>query len=53
MRTLLVDGSSLRTDFRVVGYHERVNLMLEESAAVVTAKEDLPRVLGSLLAASG
>nr|WP_303714147.1 nucleoside 2-deoxyribosyltransferase [Methanoculleus marisnigri] len=44
---------ALRTDFRVVGYHERVNLMLEESAAVVTAKEDLPRVLGSLLAASG
>jgi len=40
---------ALRTDFRIAGHHERVNLMLEESAAVVTAKEDLPRVLGSLL----
>jgi nucleoside 2-deoxyribosyltransferase len=44
---------ALRTDFRVVGHHEQVNLMLEESAVVVTTKEDLPRVLGSLLAASG
>ena len=43
---------ALRTDFRVVGHHERVNLMLEESAAVVTKKEDLPRALGSLLPAS-
>jgi nucleoside 2-deoxyribosyltransferase len=43
---------ALRTDFRVAGRYERVNLMLEESATVVTAKEDLPRVLGSLLAAS-
>ncbi len=41
---------ALRTDFRIAGYHERVNLMLEESAAVVTAKEDLPTALGSLLA---
>ncbi len=39
---------ALRTDFRIAGHHERVNLMLEESAAVVTAKEELPRVLGSL-----
>ncbi|MCM2465067.1 nucleoside 2-deoxyribosyltransferase [Methanoculleus oceani] len=44
---------ALRTDFRVVGHHERVNLMLEESATVVTKKEDLPRVLGSLIKASG
>ncbi len=44
---------ALRTDFRVVGHHERVNLMLEESATVVTAKEDLPRALGSLFLASG
>ena len=44
---------ALRTDFRVVGHHELVNLMLEESAVVTTAKEDLPRVLGSLLEASG
>jgi nucleoside 2-deoxyribosyltransferase len=44
---------ALRTDFRIAGHHERVNLMLEESARVVTAKEDLPRALGSLLSASG
>ena len=44
---------ALRTDFRIAGHHELVNLMLEESAAVVTAKEDLPRALGSLLPASG
>jgi len=43
---------ALRTDFRIAGHHERVNLMLEESAAVVTAKEDLPRALGSLLLVS-
>ncbi|MDN7011728.1 DUF523 domain-containing protein [Methanoculleus sp. FWC-SCC3] len=42
---------ALRTDFRIAGHHELVNLMLEESAAVVTAKEDLPRALGSLLSA--
>ncbi|WP_292522120.1 nucleoside 2-deoxyribosyltransferase [Methanoculleus sp.] len=44
---------ALRTDFRIAGRYERVNLMLEESARVVTAKEDLPRALGSLLIASG
>ena len=44
---------ALRTDFRIAGHHELVNLMLEESAAVITAKEDLPGVLGSLLTASG
>jgi len=43
---------ALRTDFRIAGHHELVNLMLEESAAVVTKKEDLPRALGSLLLAS-
>ncbi|MCT8335991.1 nucleoside 2-deoxyribosyltransferase [Methanoculleus sp. Afa-1] len=43
---------ALRTDFRIAGYHELVNLMLEESADVVTRKEDLPRALGSLLPAS-
>jgi len=43
---------ALRTDFRIAGYHELVNLMLEESATVVTAKEDLPRALGSPLLAS-
>ncbi len=40
---------ALRTDFRIADHHERVNVMLEESAAVVSAKEDLHRVLGSLL----
>ena len=44
---------ALRTDFRIAGHHERVNLMLEESANVVTAKEDLPRALGSLLSGAG
>ncbi|BBL66998.1 nucleoside 2-deoxyribosyltransferase [Methanoculleus chikugoensis] len=44
---------ALRTDFRIAGHHERVNLMLEESAGVVTRKEDLPRALGSPLPASG
>jgi nucleoside 2-deoxyribosyltransferase/antitoxin (DNA-binding transcriptional repressor) of toxin-antitoxin stability system len=44
---------ALRTDFRIAGYHERVNLMLEESADVVTAKEDLPRALGSILSGAG
>ncbi len=43
---------ALRTDFRVTGHHELVNLMLEESAAIVTKKEGLPRALGSLLPAS-
>lgn len=44
---------ALRTDFRIAGHHELVNLMLEESATVVTKKGDLPRVLGSLRATSG
>lgn len=37
---------SLRTDFRCVGCHELVNLMLEESSVVVRTKEDLLRELG-------
>jgi nucleoside 2-deoxyribosyltransferase len=37
----------VRTDFRMAGHHERVNLMLEESAVVVSRKEDLPKVLES------
>ncbi|MDV2481109.1 DUF523 domain-containing protein [Methanoculleus sp. Wushi-C6] len=44
---------ALRTDFRIAGQNELVNLMLEESARVVAAKEDLPQALGSLLPASG
>ena len=37
---------SLRTDFRCVGCHELVNLMLEESSVVVRTKEDLLSELG-------
>jgi nucleoside 2-deoxyribosyltransferase len=40
---------SLRTDFRCVGCHELVNLMLEESSVVVRKKEDILKELGSLL----
>lgn len=44
---------ALRTDFRMAGHCERVNLMLEESSTLITAKEDLPGVLGSLLLDEG
>lgn len=37
---------SLRTDFRCVGCHEFVNLMLEESSVVVRKKEDILKELG-------
>ncbi len=40
---------ALRTDFRIAGHHERVNLMLEQSSTLVQRKEDLPKVLGSLI----
>jgi nucleoside 2-deoxyribosyltransferase/predicted secreted protein len=40
---------ALRTDFRMAGHHECVNLMLEESAVVVRKKEELPGVLNSPL----
>ncbi len=36
---------ALRTDFRMVGDHEHVNLMLEQSAAVVQSCKDLVEVL--------
>jgi nucleoside 2-deoxyribosyltransferase/predicted secreted protein len=36
---------ALRTDFRKVGNHEHVNLMLEQSATVVTSVDDLIRLL--------
>jgi nucleoside 2-deoxyribosyltransferase/predicted secreted protein len=39
---------ALRTDFRRVGHHEQVNLMLENSAAVVTTKEELMRELNPI-----
>jgi len=38
---------ALRTDFRMTGTHERVNLMLEQSAQVVTNKSDLLSALGT------
>jgi nucleoside 2-deoxyribosyltransferase/predicted secreted protein len=37
---------ALRTDFRMAGSHERVNLMLEEGATVVTDKDGLLAALG-------
>lgn len=40
---------ALRTDFRAVGTNERVNLMLEQSAVVVTDREDLVHHLPSPL----
>jgi nucleoside 2-deoxyribosyltransferase len=38
---------ALRTDFRKVGLHEHVNLMLEQSATLVKSRDDLLRALGS------
>ncbi|MGB8310213.1 MAG: nucleoside 2-deoxyribosyltransferase [Methanoregula sp.] len=38
---------ALRTDFRVAGSHERVNLMLEQSTSVVTDKFKLLAELGA------
>jgi nucleoside 2-deoxyribosyltransferase/predicted secreted protein len=38
---------ALRTDFRNVGKHERVNLMLEQSSVVVGSKEELLQLLES------
>jgi nucleoside 2-deoxyribosyltransferase len=37
---------ALRTDFRMAGNHERVNLMLEEASRVVTDKKALLAALG-------
>nr|WP_319377179.1 nucleoside 2-deoxyribosyltransferase [uncultured Methanoregula sp.] len=42
---------ALRTDFRRVGRNEHVNLMLEESATVVTSRESLLEALHSPLSA--
>ena len=39
---------ALRTDFRMVGMQERVNLMSERSAVVVGTKNDLLYALNSL-----
>jgi nucleoside 2-deoxyribosyltransferase len=40
---------ALRTDFRRVGHHEYVNLMLEQSAKVVGSTEELLTTLQSPL----
>ena len=40
---------ALRTDFRRVGHHEHVNLMLEQSAKVVGSTEELLTALQSPL----
>lgn len=40
---------ALRTDFRRVGHHEQVNLMLEQSATVVGSTEELLAVIRSPL----
>jgi len=39
---------ALRTDFRMTGSHERVNLMLEQASKVVTTQEELLVALGAL-----
>ncbi|MDD1719859.1 MAG: nucleoside 2-deoxyribosyltransferase [Methanoregulaceae archaeon] len=38
---------ALRTDFRMAGLQERVNLMLEQSAYVITDKNSLPEAIRS------
>ena len=38
---------ALRTDFRRIGHHEHVNLMLERSARIVGDKRELPAALQS------
>ena len=40
---------AIRTDFRMAGHHEHVNLMLEQSARVVRSEEDLLEALKSPL----
>ena len=40
---------ALRTDFRRVGHHEHVNLMLEQSATVVTTTDQLLKTIHSPL----
>ena len=40
---------AMRTDFRIAGYEELVNLMLEQSALVVKSKDALLNLLKSLL----
>jgi nucleoside 2-deoxyribosyltransferase len=36
---------SIRTDFRMAGHHEHVNLMLEQSSAMVHSEEELLALL--------
>jgi nucleoside 2-deoxyribosyltransferase len=40
---------AMRTDFRIAGYEELVNLMLEQSAFVVTSKDSLLNLLKPLV----
>lgn len=40
---------AIRTDFRMAGHHERVNLMLEQSSVVVNSKEKLISALRDIL----
>ncbi|HVP95688.1 nucleoside 2-deoxyribosyltransferase [Methanoregula sp.] len=39
---------ALRTDFRMAGSHERVNLMLEQASRVVTSRDELLSAAGAL-----
>jgi nucleoside 2-deoxyribosyltransferase/predicted secreted protein len=41
---------AIRTDFRIAGHHELVNLMLEQSSVIIRRIEDLPGIIGSPLA---
>ncbi len=40
---------AIRTDFRMAGHHERVNLMLEQSSVVVGSKEEIVPALQEVL----
>jgi nucleoside 2-deoxyribosyltransferase len=39
---------AIRTDFRMAGSHERVNLMLEQAARVVTSRDGLLAAVGAV-----
>jgi nucleoside 2-deoxyribosyltransferase/predicted secreted protein len=38
---------AVRTDFRIAGHNELVNLMLEQSSVIIRNPDDLPHVIGS------
>lgn len=48
-----IPAVALRTDFRMAGLHERVNLMLEQSAKVVGTTDDLLATLLPLSPGTG